>query len=164
MHAFPTMFFSWLLPWYTDNLRTKCCPLMWTGPEPDWRRKVTGGVISNPPKLIWGSRETNEKKDEKKILKIPFCGEINVCEHKFHSTLTDGMTDGFRMTRGTLVLFPSYVRPSTSTMWNLSSASAPRHTWKTGKQKDHFLTIPQLQGQIFFFLVNLSWYFISVIN
>lgn len=25
---------------------------MWTGPEPDWRRKVIGGVISNPPKLI----------------------------------------------------------------------------------------------------------------
>lgn len=112
MYAFPTVFFffAWLLPWYTDNLRTKCCPLMWTGPEPDWRRKVTGGVISNPPKLIWGSGEKKEKKRQEenlKTVKIWKPREINWCEHKFHETLTDGMTDGFRMTRGTLVLFPS---------------------------------------------------------
>lgn len=31
-------------------LLTRCCPLMWTGPEPAFRRKTAGGVIVNPPR------------------------------------------------------------------------------------------------------------------
>lgn len=44
-------------------------------------------------------------------------------------TLTEGRIDGFSTARGILVVLPSYVTPSISTVWNLSSASAPRHTW-----------------------------------
>lgn len=37
---------------------------MWTGPEPAWRRKVTGGMISNPPKLIWSRKPLTQQKEQ----------------------------------------------------------------------------------------------------
>lgn len=61
---------------------------MWTGPDPDWSRKVTGGVISNPPKLIWTRKCLQKKKDrQKSIITIIILNGMKLLH--FRSTLLE---------------------------------------------------------------------------
>lgn len=46
-------------PWgYCEEYSlTRCCPLMWTGPKPAFRRKTAGGVTVNPPRQTCNSHK-----------------------------------------------------------------------------------------------------------